>query len=97
MNPKRHIMKFLNNPKCNHPDDSSCDECDRVRRIIDGMSMGTATLVIDRAVGEIQLEDYEIAELQNRGRYYTARVVNHDGADLQKLLVDKQTGDVRFV
>lgn len=97
MNPKKHILNFLNSPKCSHPDDSSCDNCERVQRIIDGMSMGTATLVIDRAASKMQLEDYEIAELHNKGRYYTARIVDHAGAALQKLLVDKQTGDVRFV
>lgn len=97
MNPKKQIMAFLNNPQCRHPDDQTCDECQRVQHIIDGMSMGTATLVIGQAVGDQHLEGYEIAELKNRGRYYTARIVGHDGGVIHKLLVDKQTGDVRFI
>jgi len=97
MNPKKRIMQFLNNPKCNHPDDKSCDDCEKVQLIRDGMSMGTATLVIDQAVNAQHTENYEIKEIENVGRYYTASIVGQDGLIIQKLLVDKQTGDVRFV
>ncbi len=97
MNPKKHIMRFLNDPKCSHPDDKSCDDCEKVQIIRDGMSMGTATLVIDQAASAKHTENYEINDLENMGRYYTASIVGHDGLIIQKLLVDKQTGDVRFV
>jgi len=97
MNPKKRIMQFLNDPKCSHPDDKSCDDCQKVRRIMDGMSMGTAALVIDQAVGEKHMANYAIKDLDNVGRYFTASIVGHDGLIIQKLLVDKQTGDVRFV
>ena len=101
MNPKKRVMEFLNSPKWarvqDNSDDDSAEDCRKVQQIIDGMSMGTATLVIDHAVGEKHLENYEIKDLENVGRYYTASIVGQNGYVIQKLLVDKQTGDVRFV
>lgn len=101
MNPKKRIMEFLNNPQWPRPegnfDKNSAEDCRKVQEIIDGMSMGTASLVIDHAVGEEHLENYEIKDLENVGRYYTASVVSQNGTIIHKLLVDKQTGDVRFV
>jgi hypothetical protein len=97
MNPKKRIMEYLSNPPCRHPADEGCDECDQVRRIMDGMSEGTASLVIESAAGERWGDDFEVEALSNKGRYYTASIVYHDGTLFQKLIVDKQTGDVRFV
>jgi len=101
MNPKKRIMEFLNNPKWarveDNPDDTATEDRRKVQQIIDGMSLGTATLVIDHAVGGKHLENYEIKDLENVGRYYTATIVGQNGHVIQKLLVDKQTGDVRFV
>lgn len=96
MNPKKHIMSFLANPTCEHPADESCEECDRVRRLVDGMSAGTASLVIRDAVDDEIDGGYTVEDLKNRGRYYTASIVDTDGKVIQKLIVDKQTGDVRF-
>ena len=97
MNPKKRIMEFLNNPGCCHTDENSCTDCEKVQQIIDGMSMGTATLVIEQAVSEKHTENYQIKALENMGRYYTARIVGQDGGVIHRLLVDKQTGEVRFV
>ena len=97
MNPKKRIMEFLNDPGCRHTDENSCTDCQKVQEIIDGMSMGTASLVIDQAVSERHTENYAIDALENKGRYYTARIVDQDGGVIHRLLVDKQTGDVRFV
>ena len=97
MNPKKRIMDYLNNPACRHPAGETCEECEQVRRIMDGMSEGTASLVIKKAVSEKLDGDYEVDALANKGRYYTASIINTDGSILKELLVDKQTGDVRFV
>lgn len=101
MNPKKRFMEFLNNPQWARPeensDKNSAEDCRKVHQIIDGMSMGTASLVIDQAINEKHLEDYEIKDLKNVGHYYTARIVGQDGTVIHRLLVDKQTGDVRFV
>jgi len=97
MNPKKIIMAHLNNPPCRHPAGATCAACNKIRLLLDGMSAGTATLVIKEAVHEKLEGEYAIEELANRGRYYTASIVNQEGAVIQKLLVDKQTGAVRFV
>jgi hypothetical protein len=97
MNPKKRIMEYLTSPPCRHPAGETCEECDQVRRIMDGMSAGTASLVIENAASEKWGDDVEVEALSNKGRYYTASIVNHDGTLIQKLIVDKQTGDVRFV
>jgi len=97
MNPKKQIMNYLADPACRHPAGETCEVCDQVRRIMQGMSEGTASLVIEDAVRKKIEGDYAVEGLSNKGRYYTASIVNHDGTHIQKLLVDKQTGDVRFV
>jgi hypothetical protein len=96
-NPKKQIMHFLADPACRQPAWETCELCEQVRRIMEGMSEGTATLVIEDAVRKKIEGDYAVEGLANKGRYYTASIVNHDGTLIQKLLVDKQTGDVRFV
>jgi len=97
MNPKKQIMSYLANPACHHPEGETCEACEQRHRIMEGMSEGTASLVIEDAVKDKLDGDYAVAGLSNKGRYYTASIVNHDGTLLQKLLVDKQTGEVRIV
>jgi hypothetical protein len=63
-----------------------------VRELFDGMSTGTARIVIEE-----ELEDgAEVGSLENKGRYYAARIVRPDGSAIRRLLVDKQTGNVQF-
>lgn len=97
MNPKKRIMEFLNDPECSHCDEDQSEHFDRIQRIRDGMSEGTATLVIDQTINDKDAEEYSIEALENKGRYYTARIVNCDGKVIQRLLVDKQSGSVRFL
>jgi hypothetical protein len=96
MNPKKRIMSYLANPTCSHPEGETCEACEQRHRLMEGMSEGTASLIIEDAVSDKLKGDYAVAGLSNKGRYYTASIVNHDGTLLQKLLVDKQTGEVRF-
>lgn len=97
MNPKKRIMSYLANPDCPHPAGETCEACEQRHRIMEGMSAGTASLVIEAAVSEKLAGDFAVEGLSNKGRYYTASIVNHDGTLIQKLLLDKQTGEVRFV
>jgi hypothetical protein len=46
---------------------------------LDGMSTGTAKFIINREVSADILEKYDIKELENKGRYYLAKIVNQDG------------------
>lgn len=97
MNPKKRIMEFLNDSLWDHRNGDSCEDYDKVQRIWDGMSEGTATLVINQAIDDKHSEEYSIRELKNKGRYYTASIVDSYGVVIEKLLVDKQSGKVRFV
>ena len=97
MNPKKRIMEYLTHPSCRHPAGETCEECEQMHRIMEGMSEGTASLIIEDAASEKWGDEFEVEALSNKGRYYTASIVNHDGALIKKLLVDKQTGEVRFV
>jgi len=39
---------------------------------------------------------FNIDRVENKGRYYIAGIVRHDGTTIQRLLVDKQTGAVHM-
>lgn len=97
MNPKKRIMTYLANPDCRHPPGETCEACEQLHRIMEGMSAGTATLVIEEAVSAKLDGDFAVEGLSNKGRYFTASIVNHGGAVIQRMLLDKQTGEVRFV
>ena len=100
VNPKKQIMKFLrdpHDPACGAPHARSEEVLGKVQQIREGMSDGTATLIIHDAVSEKYAGDFPVADLVNRGRYYTARLIDSEGNTIERLLVDKQTGEVRFV
>jgi hypothetical protein len=63
----------------------------------DGMSTATARLAIDRKVRKKLLEDYDLLELENKGRYYAAKAYTNDRRWLTELLIDKQTGSIQVV
>ncbi|KJS33115.1 MAG: hypothetical protein VR64_04265 [Desulfatitalea sp. BRH_c12] len=98
MNPKRQILKFLKekmerNPSEKHSDDDS----ERIQLIMDGMGTGTARLIIEHQIGDTIGRGYTINDLENKGRYYLGKVVQHDGTIIERLIVDKQTGITRFI
>ncbi len=100
VNPKKQIMKFLSDPRdpaCGDPHERSEEVPGKVQQIRDGMSAGTAALIIHDAVSEKYAGNYPVADLANRGRYYAARLIDKEGNTIERLLVDKQTGEVRFV
>ena len=95
MNPKTQIYEYI---KSMHHSDGSEQDPEQVSRwqeLFDGMSSGTAKVVIDRQAAD-QLPDPYDVELKNQGRYYAAKIVGSQGRVLQRLLVDKQTGDVKL-
>jgi hypothetical protein len=61
------------------------------------MSARIAPIIIEREVSKAFEEKYNIDQLKNKGRYYTAKIVRPDGSTIQRLLVDKQTGSVQMV
>lgn len=68
-----------------------------VRELFDGMSTGTARIVIENELGDAVAEQYNIDQIENQGRYYLAKIIRLDGSPMQRLLVDKQTGTVQLI
>jgi hypothetical protein len=63
---------------------------------LDGMSTGTARFIIDREVTGDVLEKYEIENLENKGRYYIAKIVGPNGKVIDTVLIDKLNRTVHF-
>ena len=63
---------------------------------LDGMSTGTARFIIDRKITGDVLEKYEIKDLENKGRYYLAKIVDPDGKVTDTVLIDKLNRTVHF-
>jgi hypothetical protein len=63
---------------------------------LDGMSTGTARFIIDRKVTGDVLEKYEIKDMENKGRYYLAKIVDPDGKVTDTVLIDKLNRSVHF-
>jgi hypothetical protein len=107
MNPKKQILEFLIQARCNvsqsstviHSEEAGKPSMDfeRVQEIFDGMSTGTARIVIDREIDRRITEKCDLKGLENKGRYYVATIVRQDGHTIASLLIDKQSGKVVFV
>ena len=63
---------------------------------LDGMSTATARFIIDREVGQDQLEKYDIKVIANKGRYYLAKIVDQDGKVTNAVLIDKLSRSIHF-
>jgi len=63
----------------------------------DGMSSVTARLAISKKLRKQLLGNYDLIELVNKGRYYTAKAYSKDGHWLCELLIDKQDGEIQIV
>jgi hypothetical protein len=80
-------------------EDRDMEETERelLREVFEGMGAGTARMVIDREAGDKLSKDYELKGLENKGRYYVAKVFYKDGRPMADLLVDKQNGHIRIL
>jgi tRNA uridine 5-carbamoylmethylation protein Kti12 len=106
MKPKEQILKFIQEAYANalktdpsessarSEDDSSQNEI--IQELFDGMSTGTARIIIEKEVSQAIEEKFNIDRVENKGRYYMAKIVRPDGKTIQRLLVDKQTGSVQM-
>ena len=63
---------------------------------LDGMSTGTAKFIIDREVDPDHLKKYDIKDIENKGRYYLAKIINQDGEVADTVLVDKLNRSIHF-
>ena len=63
---------------------------------LDGMSTGTARFIIEREVDPSILKNYHIKDLENKGRYYLAKIINQDGKVTDTVLIDKLNRSIHF-
>ena len=61
----------------------------------DGMSTATARIAIGKKLRKKIMEDYDLLELADKGRYYVAKAYSKDGHWLNELLIDKQTANIQ--
>ena len=104
MNLKDSICKFIENAKyktVNKPSDKIEAQTEEKEEkssfdsnLRDGMSMESAKFAIGRCTGNSQ---YEIHSIENRGRYFTAKIMDSKGKQVNELLVDKLNGKVQFL
>ena len=107
MNPKKQILKFMQQAYEDKtvPDSSrrnsefAADSPNReiIQELFDGMSTGTARIIIEREVSQTVSEKFKLSSIENKGRYYIAKIVRTDGNPIQRLLVDKQTGNIQMI
>ncbi|MCF6246198.1 MAG: hypothetical protein L3J69_02435 [Desulfobacula sp.] len=104
MRPKQKILEFIQKAYEDNKLDTQTSETGAmtdgdkiaIKELFDGMSDGTARIIIKEEMDSQMLEDYKIAPLENKGRYYVAKIVQTGGSLIRVLLVDKQTGKVQF-
>ena len=107
MKPKEQILKFIQKAYENTPQldtsrsteksEEEISQNEIIRELFDGMSTGTARIIIERKVGQAIGEKFNIDQVKNKGRYYLAKIVRPDGSPIQRLLIDKQTGSVQLI
>ena len=107
MNPKKQILKFIQQAYEDKTDPDSFSRNEEVttdssgreiiQELFDGMSTGTARIIIEREVSQAISEKFNISPIENKGRYYVAKIVRPDGSPIQRLLVDKQTGSIQMI
>jgi hypothetical protein len=106
MKPKEQILKFIQKAYANEPQTNASEDSSRsgkhfsqneiIQELFDGMSTGTARIIIEQEVSQAIKEKFNIDQVKNKGRYYMAKIFRPDGSTIQRLLVDKQTGSVQM-
>ena len=59
---------------------------------LDGMGTATARILINKRLSEKFIKKYGLKDLKNRGRYYTAKIIEPNGKLIDEVLIDKQNG-----
>ncbi|MGD8970757.1 MAG: thioredoxin family protein [Desulfobacterales bacterium] len=108
VNPVNSICRFIENfqsaPENKRDDDSdvtySSEYEEKPQESVahamprDGMSAESAKFLIGRCANHT---GYKIYGLENKGRYFTAKVLDQKGNTVNELLVDKLNGHVKFI
>jgi hypothetical protein len=59
---------------------------------LDGMGTATARILINKRLSEKFIKKYGLKDLKNRGRYYSAKIIEPNGNLIDEVLIDKQNG-----
>ena len=60
----------------------------------DGMSADSAKFLIGKCANN---RNYKVYGIENKGRYFTAKIQDKNGKIVNELLVDKLNGTVKFI
>jgi len=93
---KKQILKYIQRVYENNQQSDPAEK-EVIQELFDGMSTGTARTIIEQEVGPQIPEEFNISTVENKGRYYIAKIVRPDGSSIQRFLIDKQTGSVQMV
>jgi len=108
MNPVNSICRFIENsqstPENTRDDDSdltySSEYGEKPQESAahamprDGMSDESAKFLIGKCANKT---GYKVYGLENKGRYFTAKVLDRNGNMVSELLLDKSNGNVKFI
>jgi len=108
MNLTESICRFLEDPKANSQNEGGdttqiqfsenskekSREFEEQSTPRDGMSAESARFLIGQCANNTA---YKVHGLENKGRYFTARVLDKKGNVVNELLVDKLNGHVKFI
>ena len=108
MNWTESICRFLEDPKANSQNEGGdttqiqfsenskekSREFEEQSTPRDGMSAESARFLIGQCANNTA---YKVHGLENKGRYFTARVLDKKGNVVNELLVDKLNGHVKFI
>ena len=61
---------------------------------LEGMGTATARILINKRLSEKFIKKYGLKDLKNRGRYYTAKIIEPNGKLIDEVLIDKQNGTI---
>ncbi len=70
------------------------DEVASERSDAEGMSPATAKIVVDKHIKKRLMEEYDIQDFKDAGRYFVVKARSKDGKWFYELMVDKQSGHI---
>lgn len=90
----KNDRKVKNKPQLSKPN-SKHDDNNPIALFFESMGPVTLTEIIKRRIDRYIINEYELDEVGNKGRYYIARLSEANGSVVHTMLVDRQSGMVR--
>ena len=61
---------------------------------LEGMGTATARILINKRLSEKFIKKYDLKDIENKGRYYSAKIIEPNGKLIDEVLIDKQNGTI---